>query len=67
MAKASKKKLSPAQLGELINILKVRFEENMNRHKGLQWSKVQTRLEADAEKAWSLSEMERTGGEPDVV
>ena len=67
MAKASKKKLSPAQLAELINILKVRFEENMNRHNGLQWAKVQTKLEADAEKAWSLSEMEQTGGEPDVI
>ena len=67
MAKANKEKLSPAQHAELIDVLKVRFEENRNRHKGLQWAKVQSRLEADAEKAWSLNEMERTGGEPDVV
>jgi hypothetical protein len=47
--------------------LKARFEKNMNRHQGLEWAKVQARLEANAEKLWSLSEMERTGGEPDVV
>jgi len=47
--------------------LKARFEKNMNRHPGLEWAKVQARLEANAEKLWSLSEMERTGGEPDVV
>ena len=52
---------------ELVNILKKRFEENMNRHKSLEWAKVQARLEANAEKLWSLSEMERSGGEPDVV
>jgi len=62
-----KKKLSPAQLGELIRILKARFEKNMNRHKGLEWSKVHAKLEANSEKLWSLNEMERTGGEPDVV
>ena len=47
--------------------LKARFEKNMNRHKGLEWAKVQAKLEANAEKLWSLNEMERTGGEPDVV
>jgi hypothetical protein len=52
---------------ELLGALKARFEKNMNRHKGLEWAKVQTKLEANAEKLWSLNEMERTGGEPDVV
>ena len=52
---------------ELLRALKARFESNMNRHKGLEWAKVQARLEANAEKMWSLNEMERTGGEPDVV
>lgn len=52
---------------EIIEILKVRFEENMSRHEGIDWSDVQVRLEADEKKLWSLSEMERTGGEPDVV
>lgn len=52
---------------ELLRILKARFEKNMNRHEGLEWAKVQAKLEANAEKLWSLSEMERTGGEPDVV
>jgi len=52
---------------ELLRALKARFEKNMNRHKGLEWAKVQAKLEANAEKLWSLSEMERTGGEPDVV
>src|SRR5208282_4939517 len=68
-AKASggKKALSPAQREELLRALKARFEKNMNRHQGLEWAKVQARLEANAEKLWSLSEMERTGGEPDVV
>src|SRR5271168_721987 len=68
-AKASggKKALSPAQREELLRALKARFEKNMNRHQGLEWAKVQAKLEADAEKLWSLSEMERTGGEPDVV
>lgn len=67
MAKANNKKLSPEQLGELITVLKIRFDENMNRHKGLKWAKVQANLESNAEKSWSLNEMERTGGEPDVV
>src|SRR5580704_2065017 len=52
---------------ELLRALKARFEKNMNRHKGLDWAKVQARLEANAEKLWSLNEMERTGGEPDLV
>ena len=63
----TKKKLSSKQREELLRALKARFEQNMNRHKGLEWAKVQARLEADTEKLWSLNEMERTGGEPDVV
>jgi hypothetical protein len=63
----SRKKMSPKQREELFITLKVRFEKNMNRHKGLEWGKVKARLEANAEKIWSLNEMERTGGEPDVV
>lgn len=63
----SNKKLSTAQRDELLRILKSRFESNEIRHKGLDWAKVQARLEADIEKLWSLNEMERTGGEPDVV
>jgi len=62
-----KKNLSKEQREELFNTLKARFEKNMNRHKGLEWSKVQTGLEVNTEKLWSLNEMERTGGEPDVV
>jgi hypothetical protein len=65
--KSNKKELSPKQRDELLKALKVRFEKNLNRHKGLEWAKVQARLEANAEKLWSLNEMERTGGEPDVV
>ena len=65
--KSNKKKLSPEQREELLRTLKDRFEKNMNRHKGLDWIRVQTRLETKAEKLWSLNEMERTGGEPDVV
>jgi hypothetical protein len=65
--KGDKKKLSAEQCEELLKTLKGRFEKNMNRHKGLEWAKVQARLEASAEKLWSLHEMERTGGEPDVV
>lgn len=67
MAKANKKELSPAQRKELFSVLKIRFEKNKNRHKGLDWASVEARLLADAEKLWSLNEMERTGGEPDVV
>src|SRR4249920_1716641 len=64
---SNKKALAPEQREELLRALKARFEKNMNRHKGLEWDKVQTKLEANAEKLWSLNEMERTGGEPDVV
>jgi hypothetical protein len=63
----TKKELSPKQREELLTALKARFEKNMDRHKGLEWAQVQARLEANAEKLWSLGEMERTGGEPDVV
>ena len=62
-----KKELSPKQREELLKTLKARFEKNLNRHKGLEWAKVQAKLDADAGKLWSLNEMERTGGEPDVV
>jgi len=62
-----KKKLSPEEREGLLRALKSRFEKNMNRHKGLEWSKVLAKLEAKAEKLWSLHEMERTGGEPDVI
>jgi hypothetical protein len=65
--KNTPKKLSPQQREGLLSELKARFEKNMNRHKGLEWTKVQRRLDANAEKLWSLNEMERTGGEPDVV
>ena len=61
------KELSSEQREELLKVLKARFEKNMNRHQGLEWAKVKARLEANAEKLWSLNEMERTGGEPDVV
>jgi len=70
----SKKELSPKQptlpagrSEELLKTLKIRFEKNMNRHKGVEWAKVQSKLEANPGKLWSLNEMERTGGEPDVV
>lgn len=63
----STKELSQQQRDELFKTLKARFEKNVSRHKGLDWTKVQARLEAGADKLWSLSEMERTGGEPDVV
>ena len=63
----SKKQLSAKQCEELLSTLKARFAKNMNRHKGLEWTNVQAKLEANADKLWSLSEMERTGGEPDVV
>ena len=61
------KDLSAKQREELLRALSARFEKNMNRHKGLEWAKVQAKLEASSKKLWSLSEMERTGGEPDVV
>jgi hypothetical protein len=63
----TKKELSPEQRGELLSALKARFEKNMDRHQGLEWAKVQAKLEANPEKLWSLHEMESTGGEPDVV
>lgn len=63
----TQKELSPEQREELLKALKARFEKNMSRHKGLEWSKVQAKLEASPEKLWSLHEMEQTGGEPDVV
>ncbi len=63
----NKKELTPAQQEELISVLKVRFEKNMNRHKGIEWAKVLAKLEASAEALWSLNQMENTGGEPDVV
>jgi len=65
--KGNKKKLSPEQHDELLKTLKARFEKNMSRHKGLEWAKVQAKLQANPERLWSLSEMERTCGEPDVV
>src|SRR3990172_9235519 len=69
MSNSNKKKLSPEQCGKLLKVLKARFENNMSRHKGLEWAKVQARLAPAkaGEKLWSLNEMERTGGEPDVV
>jgi hypothetical protein len=69
IAMENKKELSPGQRTEIIGTLKVRFEKNMNRHQGLEWAKVQARLEDgnSLEKLWSLNEMEITGGEPDVV
>ena len=63
----TKKELSPEQREALLRALKTRFETNMNRHQGLEWAKVKAKLEANPEKLWSLREMERTGGEPDVV
>jgi hypothetical protein len=64
---SKRNELSPQQCEELLRVLKARFEKNMKRHKGLAWAKVQAKLEANTEKLWSLNEMERTGGEPDVV
>ena len=61
------KELTSEQREELFRALQTRFEKNMNRHNGLEWDKVQAKLEANTEKLWSLNEMERTGGEPDVV
>lgn len=65
--KNNKKELPTQQREQLLKTLKARFEKNMHRHKGLEWNKIQSRLEAHTEKLWSLNEMERTGGEPDVV
>src|SRR2546421_2189961 len=64
---SNKKNLSPEQREELLRALKARFEKMINRHKGLEWAKVQAKLEVNAEKLWSLNEMEKTGGEPDIV
>src|ERR1700748_1245433 len=64
---SSKKELSSEQCEELLSALETRFEKNMNRHKGIEWAKVQAKLEANPEKLWSLNEMKITGGEPDVV
>src|SRR5438270_6172342 len=63
----TKKDLSPSQREEILTALRVRFEKNMKRHDGIEWSKVKVKLEANPEKLWSLGQMERTGGEPDVV
>ena len=65
--RSNEKELSPEQREELLRALKARFEKNMNRHKVLEWAKIEAKLEANTEKLWSLHEMERTGGEPDVV
>jgi hypothetical protein len=65
--KSNKKKLSPEQREELLGALKARFEKNLSRHKGLEWARIQAKVEGNAEALWSLHEMERTGGEPDVV
>jgi hypothetical protein len=67
MAKSNKKELTKEQRGELLKILKSRFEKNKNRHKGLDWDKVEAKLQANSKKLWSLHSMEETGGEPDVV
>jgi len=64
---SSEKALSPKQREQLLDALKTRFEKNMKRHKNLEWADIQPKLEANPEKLWSLNEMERTGGEPDVV
>lgn len=64
---AKKKELSSDQRKELLGTLKARFEKNMNRHKGIEWAKVQAKLESNPAKLWSLQEMEDTGGEPDVI
>ena len=67
MVENSKGALSPEQRGELLKALRARFDKHVNRHEDVEWAKVQARLEAQNQKLWSLSEMERTGGEPDVV
>jgi hypothetical protein len=64
---SAKKKLSKEQREELLDILRTRFDKNMKRHKGIEWAKVEARLDKNAEKLWSIAEMEKTGGEPDVV
>lgn len=67
MTLENEKQLSPEQREELLKTLKVRFEKNMNRHNDIEWVKIEKKLESNPEKLWSLNEMERTGGEPDVV
>lgn len=67
MTKNNKKQLSPKQIEDLLKTLKTRFEKNTNRHKGIDWGKVEAKLKTNAEKLWSLNEMERTSGEPDVI
>jgi hypothetical protein len=67
MSKIIKNNLSATQVKEILNVLKTRFEKNMHRHNGLEWAKVLERLEKNTEKLWSLNEMEKTGGEPDVI
>ncbi len=67
MTKKNNKVLSSKQNEELFKILKVRFEKNMNRHKNIDWTKIETKLKTNPEKLWSLNEMESTGGEPDVI
>jgi len=67
MMNSNKRKLTAEKIEELLRVLKARFEKNMNRHKGLEWAQIHAKLEANSEKMWSLHEMERTGGEPDVV
>jgi hypothetical protein len=64
---AKTKEIKAKQREELLGVLKARFEKNMSRHKNVDWAKVEAKLETDSDKLWSLSEMERTGGEPDVV
>src|SRR4051794_30092431 len=64
---SNNKELSPKERDELLGALKARFEKNMKRHKGLDWAKIEAKLQANTEKLWSLNEMEITGGEPDVV
>jgi hypothetical protein len=66
-AKSTKRTLSTKQSDELLDLLKTRFDKNMNRHKGIEWEKVKAKLMSNSEKLWSLNEMERTGGEPDVI
>lgn len=63
----TKKELSAKQTDELLNILKIRFEKNIERHKNIQWKKIEAKLQANKSKLWSLNEMEKTGGEPDVI
>jgi len=67
MMNGNKRKLTAQKIEELLRVLKARFDKNMNRHKTLEWAQIQAKLEANSEKMWSLHEMERTGGEPDVV